>query len=210
MPRILTPADIAGFRDRLCEVAARLFAEKGREGFNMRDLAQQVGVSAMTPYRYFEDKDEILTVLKARAFGRLADQLEMANALPGTPTDKGVAIGHAYCRFALEEQTYYRLMFDLSQPGARTSPELDRQEHRARAAMMAHAQLLVIATLQDGDPELIAEMLWSTLHGAASLHLSGRLDAIGLDRLVRQTMMIHLMGYVAMPHDSAQEWRSVA
>jgi AcrR family transcriptional regulator len=164
----------------------------------------------MTPYRYFEDKDEILTVLKAQAFGRLADQLEMANALPGSPKDKGMAIGHAYRRFSLEEQTYYRLMVDLSQPGARTSPELDRQERRARAAMTAHAQLLVTATMQDSDPELIAEILWSTLHGAVSLHLSGRLDAARFDRVVRETMLSRLNGYATMPHDSAQEWRSVA
>ena len=29
MPRILTSDDVAGFRDRLCEVAERLFAEQG-------------------------------------------------------------------------------------------------------------------------------------------------------------------------------------
>jgi AcrR family transcriptional regulator len=210
MPRILTPADIAGFRDRLCGVAAQLFAEKGREGFNMRDLARHVGVSAMTPYRYFEDKDEILTVLRAQAFGRLADQLEMANALPGTPRDKSMAIGHAYWRFVLEEQTYYRLMFDLSQPNIRTSPELDRQEKRTRTAMVAHAHLLVTTIRPDGDPELIAEMLWSTLHGAASLHLSGRLDATGFDRLVREAMQAGSDGYTAIPNDGVQEWRSVA
>jgi AcrR family transcriptional regulator len=84
LPRILTDDDVAGFRERLCEVATRIFVEKGRDGLNMRTLAAQLGVSAMTPYRYFRDKEEILAAIRARAFSRFADQLEEALAQPGT------------------------------------------------------------------------------------------------------------------------------
>ena len=55
MPRVLTETDIAGFRERLCELATRIFVERGPENFNMRLLAAELGVSAMTPYRYFKD-----------------------------------------------------------------------------------------------------------------------------------------------------------
>ena len=47
MPRILTPSDIAQFRSRLCDVAAALFAEQGESGFNMRELAKQLGVDGV-------------------------------------------------------------------------------------------------------------------------------------------------------------------
>ncbi len=46
MPRILSEKDVAEFRERLCEVAARLFVERGPDGFHMRDLASALGVSA--------------------------------------------------------------------------------------------------------------------------------------------------------------------
>ena len=59
MPRVLSKDDVADFRDRLCEVAARLYAVKGVGGVTMRELASALGVSAMTPYRYFHDKEEI-------------------------------------------------------------------------------------------------------------------------------------------------------
>ena len=115
MPRVLTESDIAGFRERLCELATRIYVERGPENFNMRLLAAELGVSAMTPYRYFKDKDEILSAIRARAFNRFADQLEKALAMPGTPPEKTAAVGQAYVRFALEERTCSRLIFDFAE-----------------------------------------------------------------------------------------------
>ena len=123
MPRILTPAcDIADFRSRLCDIAACLFAEKGEEGFNMRELAKRLGVSAMTPYRYFKDKNAILAEVRARAFSRLADRLQAA--LADGPDAMGFA--RAYIQFVREEQTQYRLMYDLGQGSAAPFPRPGR------------------------------------------------------------------------------------
>ena len=64
MPRNLSPADIARFQDRLCDVAEPLFAEHGAEAVTIRQLADAVGVSPMTPYRYFKDRDAILAAVR--------------------------------------------------------------------------------------------------------------------------------------------------
>ena len=78
MPRVLKRANGSDFRDRMRRVAAEMFAELGADGFKMRELAKRLGVSAMTPYRYFESKGEILASVRAHGFARLADQLEVA------------------------------------------------------------------------------------------------------------------------------------
>ena len=57
MPRVLSESDVADFRERLCDVAEKLFAEKGPDAVTMRQLASELGVSPMTPYRYFADKE---------------------------------------------------------------------------------------------------------------------------------------------------------
>ena len=42
MPRILSDIDVADFRERLCDVATRLFAERGPDGFTMRELTAEM------------------------------------------------------------------------------------------------------------------------------------------------------------------------
>src|SRR5512136_1456942 len=113
MPRVLSETDVADFRERLCEAAERLFAEKGPEAVTMRQLAAELGVSPMTPYRYFQDKDDILAAVRANRF---ADALEGARAKAGTARAKGAAVGEAYLDFAFEHPHTYKLMFDLDQP----------------------------------------------------------------------------------------------
>jgi AcrR family transcriptional regulator len=187
VPRILTENDIAGFRERLCEVATRLFVERGPGNFNMRLLAAELGVSAMTPYRYFKDKDEILSAIRARALGRFADYLERALAIPGTPPEKSAAVGRAYIRFALEEQTCYRLIFDFAEARGPQVPELAQAEARARATMTDHVRMMVAAGYYEGNPELIGHVFWASLHGAVVLQLAGKLDGkVTLDTLLSE------------------------
>lgn len=176
MPRLLTETDIAGFRERLCEVVTRLFVARGADNFNMRLLAAEMGVSAMTPYRYFRDKEEILSVIRARAFSRLADQMEKALAVPSMPPDKSAAVMRAYVRFALEEQTCYRLIFDFAVPKGQSAPELLAAEARARAAIVAPVRMMVDQGYAEGDPELIGHVAWASMHGLMVLQLAGKLD----------------------------------
>lgn len=188
VPRILSEHDVADFRERLCEIATRIFVTKGLDGLNMRELAGQLGVSAMTPYRYFKDKEEILAAIRARGFGRFADQLEKALSTPGSATEKSAAVGRAYVRFALEEQACYRLMFDISKPRLAPLPELFASEARARASMIDHVKLMVKEGHFRGDPEVIGPVLWAGLHGVVTLHLAGALGASEFEKLLGETM----------------------
>ena len=166
MARNLTEADVADFRERLCETAARLFVERG-PGTRYAPAGKPVGGERHDPYRYFKDKNEILAVVRARAFRRFADELQAAHDSQGEQVEKSAAIGRAYVRFALEEETNYRLMFDLSQPSDETIPELEFQERRARALMREHVHMLVELGVLEGDADLIARVMWAALHARA-------------------------------------------
>ncbi|RYG28371.1 MAG: TetR/AcrR family transcriptional regulator, partial [Burkholderiales bacterium] len=76
MPKVLSPQDIEAFRERLCDIAEEKFAAQGINGVTLRDLATAMGVSPMTPYRYFKDKDAILAAVRSRAFNRFAETME--------------------------------------------------------------------------------------------------------------------------------------
>ena len=182
MPRILTPADIADFRERLCNIAAQLFGEKGHDGFNMRELAKRLGVSAMTPYRYFTDKDAILAEVRARAFANFADWLQ--EGLAGEPA---LPLADAYAQFAIREQIQYRLMFDLTQREP-VSGVFAEAESRARAALTAHADALLARAQLTGDAEFLGLRLWAMLHGVSSLFLAGKIGSSDLHRALSQAV----------------------
>jgi AcrR family transcriptional regulator len=175
LPRVLTTTDLADFREKLIAAATRIFAAKGREGFTMRELASELGVSAMTPYRYFKDKDEILAAVRANAFDRFADELEGAFSVPGDAGTRGQAVGEAYMRFAFNEPASYRLMFDMTQPEETTYPDLARATTRARKTMTDYVRALVNEGFLEGDPVLIGHVFWAALHGAVVLQLAGKL-----------------------------------
>ena len=183
MPRTLSDNDVADFRDRLCETAQRLFAEHGPDAVTMRQLAAELGVSPMTPYRYFRDKDDILAAVRANGFERFAAALEAAYDAADDLRDKAAAVGEAYARFAFDNPQAYRLMFDLTQPNENDYPELVRASARARATLTRHVEALIESGALKGDPVLCAHILWASLHGAIVLQLTGKLDpAIDPDR----------------------------
>jgi len=175
MPRTLSAEQVTEFRTRLCAVAQHRFATQGRDAVSMRQLADALGCSPMTPYRYFRNKDEILAAVRAAAFDRFAAALERAVARAGDPAVAGQAVGQAYVRFALEDPDGYRLMFDVSQPHPDRYPELMRASGRARATMTASIGALVAAGVFHGTPELLGLAFWSAMHGLVMLHLAGKL-----------------------------------
>jgi AcrR family transcriptional regulator len=177
LPRILTKQDVEDFRDRLCDAAERMFAERGAEAVTIRELAAAVGVSPMTPYRYFKDKDAILAAVRARAFDRHAQALEEAHEAAATEgAHRPSAVAEAYIRFAEDNPEAYKLMFDVRQPNANDYPELVRAGERSRATMSLQLSELVAAGKVEGDPEFIGQMYWAALHGVLMLELSGLMD----------------------------------
>lgn len=177
MPRVLTESDVADFRERLCAAAERLFAEKGPDAVTMRQLASALGVSPMTPYRYFQDKDDILAAVRANGFNRFAEALEAARGSAKSARAKAAAVGDAYVRFAFEHPHTYKLMFDLNQPMDEAYPELVEAGRRAHETQTAWVKDQIAAGEMAGDPEQIGAMFWAATHGVVVLEMAGKLPA---------------------------------
>jgi AcrR family transcriptional regulator len=187
MPRVLTDTDVADFRGRLCEVAERLFAEKGPDAVTMRQLAAKLGVSAMTPYRYFRDKGEILAAVRAAGFNRFAEALEQARSDNVGARARGIAVRDAYMGFAMANPSTYKLMFDLNQPDEARYPDLEQARQRAGAQLTGYVEELVAEGVLVGDPEQLGAMFWAAAHGAIVLELAGKI-APGAARTLQQAM----------------------
>jgi AcrR family transcriptional regulator len=184
MRRVLSETDLRGFRERVCAAATELLAEAEHDGFNMRELAARLGVSAMTTYRYFESKNDIFAALRAQAFNKLAYRLERLLDLPGPSSDRFTVFCRGYVEFAREQPARYRLMFDHSQPEMARSAELGEAQRRMFQALVDQAGLLVAAGRTESS-ERTARNLWASLHGLAALALMEAIPEHALDGLIR-------------------------
>jgi AcrR family transcriptional regulator len=200
LPRVLTQDEVSQFRGRLSATAERLFAERGPNGVGMRQLAAEMGVSPMTAYRYFKDKDDILAAVRASGFDRFSDALEAALASSEHPLEQAAAVGEAYFRFALENASAYKLMFDLDQPNEAKYPDLARAVERAKKTMTGYIRRLVDAHILAGDVDLIAHVFWATIHGIVVLQLSGKLPGpVKVDALRDEAFRVLFESYQARP-----------
>lgn len=200
MPKTLSDAEIQDFRRRLLAVAERSFAEHGIDGVTVRQLAQQLGCSAMTPYRYFRDKNEILAAVTAAALDRFSQTLEAAFDAPGNAHERSAAVRAAYLRFAFDNPGAYKLMFGLPHPEVSRFPELARAAQRAERIMTAPLEGLVAEGAIAGDPRLLGRVFWSAIHGAVSLQLAGKLDAApGFESVLE-----HLLRFIAAGANAPQ------
>jgi AcrR family transcriptional regulator len=171
----LSQDDLARFKAQLCDVAASLFAEHGAENVSMRQIAAAMGISPMTPYRYFASRDDILAAVRIRGFAAFAAALEQAYAgTSGDSAAKAMAAGRAYIAFAFADPNTYRLMFGTKQQDddLREGP-LGEAVARARRTLSIYGDGLVAQGLPERSARAMEILIWSTLHGAVMLELAG-------------------------------------
>lgn len=156
-------------RGALIIAARQLVEEKGAENFSLADACRLAGVSTAAPYRHFRDRDEILAEVTASGFELLSDSSMAAVAEKGVGTLDGiVAMGHAYVRFAVENQAVFRLMFGQNPAIKGTEPVTGTGQSCFGKVIEQVAIYCEINNVQ-GDAEVIAVKLWTFVHGAASL-----------------------------------------
>jgi AcrR family transcriptional regulator len=176
MPReALSEEQLESFRLRAVEAAMRLFAEQGYAAVTMRALAAELGVSAMTPYRYFANKEQLFDMVRADAFRRLADHQQSAAQRPRDPLGRLAALCHSYVQFALSEPNAYRIMFSLHDDAQEASEALQREQARSFSYLLAAVEEAAAQRLVHGDPLTCAHLFWSQAHGLVSLELAGKL-----------------------------------
>jgi len=195
MPRAALSSDaVERFRDALCEVAARRFAEHGYAGVTLRALAAELGCSPMTPYRYFANKAEIFAAVRSAALLRFADALAAGARAAGDPVERLQRLGRAYVHFALDDPNAYRIMFELEPPAGEAAPP-SREELRGWKIMRSAVGEAVASGALRGDPDILAHLFWSTVHGLVTLHLAGKLElGLGLEELVEAFLRRELTG----------------
>lgn len=100
-------------RQALIRAAQDLIAERGVDGFSLRETARRAGVSPAAPGHHFKDARGLLTAVAAEAFLAFGDALEEAGK--GADRESRIrAQGMAYVRFALTAPASFDLLWRKS------------------------------------------------------------------------------------------------
>jgi AcrR family transcriptional regulator len=200
MPRALTKDQVESFREELVRAATRLFSEHGEEGVTLRAIANELGCSPMTPYRYFANKEEIFREVRVAGFEEFGRRVGEAFASqPDDPVARYETMGRAYFQFAMDEPHAYRVMFQLDRTEAPPDEEYEALTRSTWAPLLATTQELVARGFLEGDPNVIGHLAWVSMHGAVTLHLSSHLNFdCSIDDLVEPVLRM------LMPHSTAR------
>ena len=158
----------------ILDAAGELFLEQGYEGFSMRRVAERIGYSATTIYRYYEDKDDLLFAVVNEGFSEFARQLMEAAENVSNPLKRLEALGQAYIRFGLDNPVYYQMMFmqraDLLFESRReqTQPMIESFDVLQRSVRAA----MDVGVMKRGDVETYSRVIWSVVHGVTALALA--------------------------------------
>ncbi|GAB2800468.1 WHG domain-containing protein [Dyella kyungheensis] len=197
MPKALSEQETEAFRARLCEAAAKIYVEEGPAAVTMRRLAGELGVGTMTPYRYFDNKEEIITAVRTRGLNRFSEALERALESPGDGRTRSRAVRDAYIAFARENTATYRLMFEY--PETRRDDPAYRQAHdRMWATIAAHVNVMIAEGTVAADAAILGHQIWAALHGAVMLEIAGMLPE-GYDAASLHTRTVSAVFDAAKP-----------
>ena len=189
----------ADVRTRLIEEAARILGEEGPSALSARRLAAGAGTSTMAVYTHFGGMPALVREIVSEGFRRLADHV---NAVPATddPVSDLVEMAFAYRANALENPHLYSVMFGATSLGGYT---LAPGEHAVGLYTFvvlsdAVARAIEMGRLRPGSPDLVAQQLWTAMHGHVMLELAGlRLSSKDTAEEVFRPLMTTLLAGLA-------------
>lgn len=175
-----TPEQREEIRRKIQDAAALIFRRDGIAAISARSIAQQAGVSVGAIYAHFGDLPSLMQTLWSGHVERQNARFrDLAQQHPD-PIARLRALLEAYVGFGLENALLYRNAFLFVRPESHARPDPEPLD-------MLDFPALIIAALKEGqdarrivegDPALMAQILWSGLHGCLALPVN--LDRVAL------------------------------
>ena len=162
-------------RERILGCACDLYLAQGLDGFSMRKLAKEVGVTAPALYRHYENREHVLADVVREAYAEFSGKLYRALEGP-TALERFARAGEGYLEFALKHPRWYQILFIApEQLGMIRLPDdieaMGCAVHQFWVDRVRECQDAGI--LREGDPMQISLTMWAHAHGLVSLFHHG-------------------------------------
>jgi AcrR family transcriptional regulator len=139
----------------------------------MRRLAEGIGYTPKTLYRYFTDKDDLLSELIEEDMGYFVAHLEGVAASQADPGQRLDAVARAYVAYGFAHPHAYHIIFMLREHPL--SREAETRQHHLQGKRFQ--ELLLQVVRESGrvpagvDLSLVVQALRCALHGVVALRL---------------------------------------
>lgn len=168
-------------RAALLARAEETLREKGPAALSLRELARDLGVSHAAPSRHFKDKQALLDALALTGFERLHATLAASQETAGESFAVRLAtLARSYVGFATANAELLDLMFSIKHDPAASEALVQASQGMAVLAAELITEGRRKGEVREAPLEAIAIPMFSTLHGFASLAVSGTLPADAL------------------------------
>jgi len=163
--------------DAILAAACDLYLTSGLDGFSMRKLAKEVGVTAPALYRHYDGREALLADVVREAYRAFMSYIYRALEAP-TPLDRFERAGEGYLDFALEHPRWYAIMFSGPE---RLGMEALPDDIEAMGCAIHQfwidrvSECMRSGALRDGDPLEVSLTMWAHAHGMVQLFHQGRL-----------------------------------
>lgn len=99
-------------RKNIVSAASALFMERGITATSMDDIAQAAGYSKATLYVYFENKEELVSILVLNSMKKLSDYISSALTQHEGTEEKYRFICHGLVQYQEEFPFYFKMVLD--------------------------------------------------------------------------------------------------
>jgi AcrR family transcriptional regulator len=189
-------------RNALIQAGLELLAEGGAQELDLRKVARRAGVSHAAPYRHFADRQALIAAINEEGFHLLAAQIRTTlREVSDEPVEQLFGVALAYVRFAQENPWLMREMFSGITIERETFDSLhsaSKSVYRLYSEVIKSGQ--ESGKIVEGDPTALAGVLWSVLHGLATLIIENQMRPYadgpeGTERVTRYAIEVLYNGF---------------
>ena len=162
----------AQVREEIKQHAWEQIAAAGASALSLNAIAKQMGLSGPALYRYFANRDELITELIRDAYQSLADTFR---ADSGASPRQLAATLRAW---ALDDPQRYLLIYGTPVPGYHAPKDTTRLADQVMAVLL---DAFDTPDVPDADRRRGPLLFWTRLHGVLSLELAGHFTGMGFD-----------------------------
>ena len=185
-------------KNALIQAGNKILAEDGIQGFSLRKVTREAGVSHAAPYAHFADKEALFAAISTDGYQKVYDRfVAVKTTYPDDVLRQFVETAWAYVSFGFEEPDHFKITFSALVEREREYPalvEMTGKTFHELTELMIRCQ--AAGLIEQGPPDMVAVTVWGLVHGFVTLIQEGMISHVVLERYSRREMMILTLNHI--------------